>query len=167
MLLRQATAITALPVTVAIAVPWFIARSSDLAFVWPSDAFDLVIASMGMVSVGVGLMLFGMSVFHFWRHGRGTLAPWDPPRRFVVEGPYRFVRNPMISGVFLVVLGQACILRARPLAVWAAVFALINAVYIPLLEEPMLVARFGEAYTKYLRSVPRFIPRLRPWTPAR
>jgi protein-S-isoprenylcysteine O-methyltransferase Ste14 len=71
----------------------------------------------------------------------------------------------MISGVIVVLIGEACILRSGPLAEWAVLFALINLIYIPLLEEPGLVARFGEPYTRYKRFVPRCLPRLRPWTP--
>jgi protein-S-isoprenylcysteine O-methyltransferase Ste14 len=110
-------------------------------------------------------MLFVASVYYFWRRGRGTLAPWDPARLFVGDGPYRFVRNPMISGVIFVLIGEASILRSRSLGEWAVLFALANLVYIPMLEEPRLVARFGEPYTRYKRFVPRFLPRLRPWTP--
>jgi len=165
MLLRQAIAVIALPLTVTIVIPVWIGRRNDLAVVWPSDASGVLIVLLGIAAMAVGLSLFAVCVFYFWTRGRGTLAPWDPPRRFVAEGPYRFVRNPMISGVILVLVGEACILRARPLANWAALFALINGVYIPLLEEPMLAARFGDAYTRYLHAVPRFIPRLRPWTP--
>jgi protein-S-isoprenylcysteine O-methyltransferase Ste14 len=128
---------------------------------------DLV--SAAIVLGGAGLVLVGLtlsaSVFYFWSRGRGTLAPWDPPRFFVVDGPDRFVRNPMISGVILVLLGEAFMLRSRPLAEWAGLFGLINAIYIPLLEEPMLAARFGEPYRRYKRAVRRFVPRLRPWNP--
>ena len=98
--------------------------------------------------------------------GKGTLAPWDPPRRLVVRGPYQYVRNPMISGVVFVLLGEGLVLLSRPHTLWALTFFLVNCVYIPLSEEPMLKARFGQAYDDYCRHVPRLIPRLRPWDPA-
>jgi protein-S-isoprenylcysteine O-methyltransferase Ste14 len=81
----------------------------------------------------------------------------------VVRGPYRHVRNPMISGVLLVLLGEALVLRSRLHLTWACTFFAINAVYIPLLEEPDLEARFGESYREYRRHVPRLVPRLTPW----
>jgi protein-S-isoprenylcysteine O-methyltransferase Ste14 len=163
MVIRQLVAILALPCTVAIVIPVWIARRNHVSFTLPYD-----LASGGLVVCGGALLLagfglFATSVFYFWSRGRGTLAPWDPPRRFVVEGPYRYVRNPMISGVILLLLSEACILRSRPHAEWAALFTLINLVYIPLLEEPMLATRFGEPYRRYTRAVRRFVPRYRPW----
>jgi protein-S-isoprenylcysteine O-methyltransferase Ste14 len=110
--------------------------------------------------------LFAWTVGLFAGRGRGTLAPWDPPERLVVEGPYRHVRHPMISGVFLLLLGQAAAARSRLTVAWAAAFALTNAFYLPLWEEPELVARFGDDYLRYRRHVPRWVPRLRPWPPA-
>ena len=95
--------------------------------------------------------------------GKGTLAPWDPPRRLVVRGPYAYVRNPMISGVVFVLFGEALLLLSRPHLEWALLFLLINAVYIPLLEEPLLRERFGDEYREYSRHVPRLMPRLTPW----
>lgn len=73
----------------------------------------------------------------------------------------------MISGVVFVLWGEAFVLRSRPQAEWAAAFLLVNVVYIPALEEPMLEARFGDAWREYRRSVPRFLPRRRPWTAPR
>jgi len=165
MFLRQLASVMALPFTVTIVIPIWIARRERCALVSPSDAPGLALLLTGVVAVGVGLALFGACLFLFWTRGRGTLAPWDPPRQFVVDGPYRFVRNPMISGVIFVLAGEACICRSTPLARWAALFTILNLVYIPLLEEPMLAARFGDAYARYRRAVPRFIPRLRPWAP--
>jgi protein-S-isoprenylcysteine O-methyltransferase Ste14 len=165
MLVRQLISVIALPFTVTIAIPIWIARRNLVTFVRPLDLPGLALVLIGLAILGVGLLLFVASVFYFWTRGRGTLAPWDPPRRFVADGPYRFVRNPMISGVLFVLIGEACILRSRPLGEWAVLFALVNLVQIPMLEEPMLVARFGESYTLYKRFVPRFLPRLRPWKP--
>jgi protein-S-isoprenylcysteine O-methyltransferase Ste14 len=71
----------------------------------------------------------------------------------------------MISGVLLVLLGEAAVLLSRTHLAWALVFLGINAVYIPLLEEPLLASRFGEAYRDYCRHVPRLLPRRRPWVP--
>jgi protein-S-isoprenylcysteine O-methyltransferase Ste14 len=162
---RQMLAIVALPSVVAIAIPLWIARRYHTSFTGPDTPAGLAAVVVGAFLCAVGLVLFAWSVGNFWLRGRGTLAPWDPPRRFVVEGPYRFVRNPMISGVIFVLLGEACTLRSRPHAVWAGVFVLINAIYIPLLEEPMLAARFGEPYARYKRDVRSFVPRLRAWKP--
>src|SRR5439155_1862107 len=81
------------------------------------------------------------------------------------SGPYRYVRNPMISGVIFTLLGEALVLLSRPHLVWAATFFAINAVYIPLLEEPQLRWRFGADYDRYRAHVRRLVPRLRPWEP--
>src|SRR5204862_5613266 len=113
---------------------------NHVTFTIPQNAVAALAVLGGVVLGAVGLALFTASVFYFWSRGRGTLAPWDPPRQFVVDGPYRFVRNPMISGVLLVLLAEACILRSRAHAEWMALFAAINAMYIPILEEPMLAA---------------------------
>jgi protein-S-isoprenylcysteine O-methyltransferase Ste14 len=110
-------------------------------------------------------MLFASSFARFFADGEGTLAPWDPPRRLVVRGPYRYVRNPMISCVVFIVLAEALLLDSRSHLSWALLFAGINMLYIPLLEEPGLRARFGAAYEDYCRHVPRLVPRLRPWNP--
>jgi protein-S-isoprenylcysteine O-methyltransferase Ste14 len=103
------------------------------------------------------------SLRRFAGEGEGTLAPWDPPRNLVVRGPYRYVRNPMISGAVLFLFGEAALLLSLPHAVWAAAFLGLNSLYIPWMEEPQLERRFGESYREYCRNVPRVIPRLRPW----
>ncbi len=113
----------------------------------------------------IGLLLFASSLQRFATEGQGTLAPWDPPRRLVVRGPYRHVRNPMISGVLFVVFGEALVLVSEPHAMWALTFLGLNVVYIPLFEEPQLRRRFGAAYVEYCRHVPRLLPRLRSWKP--
>jgi protein-S-isoprenylcysteine O-methyltransferase Ste14 len=162
-LIRHLVAITLLPFTVAVVIPVWLARRNGTPLAIGSSPSQLALQVSGLALLGVGLLLFVSSLRRFATEGRGTLAPWDPPRRLVVRGPYRYVRNPMISGVLLVLFGEGLILLSRPQLEWALIFLGINAVYIPLFEEPMLAARFGESYREYCRHVPRLLPRWRPW----
>jgi protein-S-isoprenylcysteine O-methyltransferase Ste14 len=164
--LRHLLAIALLPFVVAVVVPVWVARRNHIAFTAGGDARSMAFQIAGVGLLIIGLSLFAASLRRFAREGEGTLAPWDPPRRLVVRGPYRFVRNPMISGVIFVLFAEALLLLSRPHALWAVAFFAINAVYIPLLEEPQLQHRFGASYDEYRRHVPRLIPRLKPWTPS-
>jgi protein-S-isoprenylcysteine O-methyltransferase Ste14 len=163
--LRHLISIAALPFTMAVLIPLWIARWNP-----PFALADAPIARVGqgagLVCLAVGLVLFFSSLKRFASEGQGTLAPWDPPRKLVVRGPYRYVRNPMISGVLFVLFGEAMVLWSRPHLTWALTFLVINAIYIPLLEEPQLRGRFGESYAESCRHVHRLIPRLRPWNSA-
>lgn len=152
-----------LPVTVVAIVPAWIFRRYDVVAAWPRGPLAAIAVGLGVPVCLIGLALFIASLFHFVSEGRGTLAPWDPPRHLVVQGPYRYVRNPMIAGVIFMLAGIALVLRSRPHALWALAAIGINAIYIPLLEEPLLDHRFGEEYRQYRRHVPRFVPRIRPW----
>ena len=165
MVVRHLIAIAVLPFMVAVAIPLWIARHGTVALVVGPTALLAGAQLAGVVALAIGLVLFAASLRHFAVRGRGTLAPWDPPKALVVEGPYRCVRNPMIAGVVFIVFAEALILLSWPHARWALFFLFVNAVYIPLLEEPLLARRFGESYTQYCRHVRRFIPRLRPWVP--
>jgi protein-S-isoprenylcysteine O-methyltransferase Ste14 len=163
MVLRHALAVLVLPGTVAVLVPWWIARSRGVTLGLPGSAPAVAVAAAGFVVLTLGVVLFLGCFRRFDQEGRGTLAPWDPPGRLVVRGPYAYVRNPMISGVMLVLVGEALLLRSPAHLVWAGAFFLINAIYIPAVEEPGLRRRFGEAYERYAREVPRLVPRLRPF----
>ena len=163
LLLRHLFAILALPFTVTVLVPLWIARRNATAFAWPATAGEIALFALGIASFAIGALLFVTTVHLFATRGRGTLAPWDPPKHLVVAGPYRYVRHPMISGVMFLLLSEAAILRSLPHLEWAATFFVINAIYLPLIEEPMLVRRFGNDYREYCRHVGRLIPRTRPW----
>jgi protein-S-isoprenylcysteine O-methyltransferase Ste14 len=164
-ILRHAFAILVLPVTVAVFVPLWLARRAALAPGLPTDLFGWLCVVSGSLLAVAGLVLFATTLRLFATRGRGTLAPWDPPVNLVVEGPYRYVRNPMIAGVLLVIAGEALILRSPVHGEWVGLFFLMNAVYFPLFEEPQLESRFGDEYREYKKNVPRFLPRLRPWIP--
>ena len=165
-LLRHLFAIAVLPFTVTVLVPRWIARRYGITAALGDSFGSLIVQLAGALLLIVGGFLFTASLRRFARDGRGTLAPWDPPRALVVRGPYRYVRNPMISGVVFILFGEALVLLSVRHAEWAAAFLLINLIFIPLVEEPMLAARFGEPYAEYRRHVPRIWPRLRPWDPA-
>ena len=162
-LLRHLAAIAALPFVVTIVIPLWIARRNATMIAPRHDPAGAALQIGGLLVLALGLLLFASSLRRFAGEGDGTLAPWDPPRRLVVRGPYRYVRNPMISGVLFVLFGEAMLLVSRPHLQWALTFLVINAIYIPLVEEPMLKARFGDAYDDYRRHVPRIFPRPRPW----
>ncbi len=157
---RQIRSILALPGVVVVGMP---AAILLLARDWRRPG-PLALAAAA-ASAGAGLALMAQTIRLFATRGEGTLAPWDPPSKLVVRGVYRRVRNPMITGVLLVLLGEVLATGSRALAAWLGGAALVNAIYIPLLEEPGLEARFGEDYRTYRRSVPRWVPRLRPWDP--
>jgi len=165
--LRHLFAIAALPFTVTVLVPIWIARRYAVVTALGRSLGEAALQLAGLVLVCVGLLLFIASLRRFATEGDGTLAPWDPPRRLVIRGPYRFVRNPMISGVIFVLAGEALILLSPPHGMWAASFVVINLIYIPLLEEPMMAARFGDDYREYCRHVGRILPRLRAWSGTR
>jgi protein-S-isoprenylcysteine O-methyltransferase Ste14 len=162
---RHLLAIALLPFTVAVLVPFWLADRNGVALAIGHGAAHIAVQLLGVGVIAVGLVLFVSSLRRFAGEGEGTLAPWDPPRRLVVRGPYRYVRNPMISGVVLTLFGEALVLWSAAQLKWAVLFLATNLVYIPLFEEPRLRQRFGASYIKYCRHVPRVIPRLRPWTP--
>lgn len=164
-LLRHLVAIAVLPFSVTVLIPLWLARRHGTTLEVGSSPPGIGGQLVGLVLLALGALLFGASLLRFVREGRGTLAPWDPPRRLVVRGPYRYVRNPMISGVVLLLFGEAAVLLSRPHLLWALLVFAINAVYIPLIEEPMLAERFGSDYQEYRRHVPRLVPRVRPWRP--
>jgi protein-S-isoprenylcysteine O-methyltransferase Ste14 len=143
-----------LPGTVAVVVPALI--------VWFGGAhFEPVTVAIGGVLIAAGLALVVWTIRLFVSIGRGTLAPWDATSKLVVSGPYRLVRNPMITGVGTILAGQALLFRSWGIAIELAVFALVNAIYFPLVEEPDLQRRFGAEYEEYRARVPRWLPRVR------
>jgi len=149
----------ALPIAVVLLIP---APSWD----WAAHAPGSLIATLfGLATIALGLQLFIASVLLFARHGEGSIMPWDPTERLVVQGIYRHMRNPMHTGVFLVLLGEGFLLRSTPLLILTAAMVVLHLFSIPLSEERGLERRFGEAYREYKRNVPRWIPRLTPWEP--
>lgn len=165
MLVRHLLSVAILPFVVTVLVPLWLVRTNHISLALGTTGPQMVAQSAGVLLLALGLFLFASSLRRFATEGEGTLAPWDPPRRLVVRGPYRYVRNPMISGVLFVLFGEALLLLSRPHLMWALIFLGLNFLVIPLVEEPGLRRRFGDSYIEYCRHVPRLIPRLRPWEP--
>jgi len=120
---------------------------------------DLGLAQVaGLVISAVGGVLTVWCVLTFAFVGRGTPAPFDPPRRLVVRGPYRFVRNPMYLGAALVLLGATLYFVSLALLGFTALFVLATHLFAVAYEEPTLRRMFGDEYESYCRRVNRWRP---------
>jgi len=158
--------IVLLPGMVTLAIPGTILwlTGTDTLGTWRSIPVSrVVLPSLGVACVGSGLVLAISTIRLFVAVGEGTIAPWDPTQRLVIRGVYRHVRNPMITGVCLFLIGEALLAASLPLLGLFAFGVIVNVTYIPLSEEPGLAMRFGNDYLAYKRSVPRWVPRLTPW----
>jgi len=162
---RHARAIALLPGNVTIVVPAVIliaGHGPDVG--WGFDGLVAVLPGLtGVMLVASGFALWAWTVRLFARIGQGTLAAWDATRHLVVAGPYAYVRNPMITAVLAVLLGEAALFGSPWLLIWSAAFFAINCMYFLMYEEPGLERRFGDEYRLYKRNVPRWIPRRTPW----
>lgn len=162
---RHARAIAILPGNVTIVVPaliFLLVEGPEIG--WGMGGVPAVLVAL----LGIALVVAGFSVW-LWtvrllsRIGKGTLASWDPTTRLVVAGPYRYVRNPMITAVATLLVGEAAFFGSLWILAWAALFIAINFAYFLRAEEPGLERRFGDEYRAYKRSVPRWVPRRTPW----
>jgi protein-S-isoprenylcysteine O-methyltransferase Ste14 len=113
-------------------------------------------AGIALVLLGIGPMAWSLLTFVF--RGRGTAAPFDPPRHLVVEGPYRYLRNPMYLGAILSLAGAALYYRSAVLLAYVGAFTLWAHLFVVLYEEPHLRRTFGDAYARYCRAVSRWMP---------
>ena len=162
---RSLRSILALPGVVLIILPGLI--------LWWTDSFNpgwdlsgwkvFIPYLLGAVLIGIGLILLISTIRLFTNVGKGTLAPWDPPRHLVVEGPYRYIRNPMHSGVFITLYGEGMLLGSVPILIFVTVIFVFHWFYIPLMEERWLTEKFGEEYLTYKQHVHAWIPRRTPW----
>lgn len=152
-----------LPVTIAVIIPLFIISSFNNHLLTFNSILSGLMLILGILLIFLGLLFVFYTNKSFLEIGKGTLAPWDPPKKLVVDGTYRHVRNPMISGVLMIVLGEALLFSSIELFILFILFFIVNHVYFVYLEEPGLIKRFGKDYIEYKKNVPRWIPRLTPW----
>ncbi len=146
------------PGVVAGAMPWWLTgwRGADW---WPPARV------FGGVLVLAGALVLVQAFVRFVVEGLGTPAPVAPTEHLVIGGLYRHVRNPMYLAVVATTLGQALIFGRPVLVGYSAVVAAAMWAFATWYEEPALTGQFGAEYTTYKNAVPRWWPRLRPWTP--
>jgi protein-S-isoprenylcysteine O-methyltransferase Ste14 len=161
-LVRHLLSILLLPMMVAVVLPrWILSNATAMDTRWPGTLATVPVRALGVVLMVAGVGLAAWCITLFASVGKGTLAPWDPTSKLVAVGPYRYTRNPMITGVATTLVGEALLTGSRVIALWALAFITLNHVYFLLSEEPGMARRFGESYAEYKRTVPRWLPRLR------
>ncbi len=157
-------AIIILPGTVLVFVPTVILLVSKGTRFSPDFQYPTEVTFFLSIAIAaVGGYLAVRTATLFTKFGYGTPAPWEPPKKLVITGPYRYVRNPMITGAILILLGETVLFNSWPLFLWTIVFLAGKMLYLPLVEEKELQQRFKEPYFEYMAHVPRWIPRFRVW----
>lgn len=145
---RAVLAFLALPAVVAFVVPVLLlgGRLAGLSF-----------NLLALIPFTAGVVLLLWCVGAFYRTGRGTLAPWDPPRALVVTGVYRLSRNPMYVAVVLILCGWALGFWSRALAIYAIVVTTAFHLRVVFGEEPWLARTYGADWERYKGHVPRWL----------
>jgi protein-S-isoprenylcysteine O-methyltransferase Ste14 len=135
-------------------VPYvFLLRRAPLPEAWSARHY----AALPILLAGLAGYL--TCLWFFTSHGRGTPAPIDPPKRLVMRGPYRWVRNPMYLAVLMVVLGEAVFFRHLTLALYLVFLASAFQLFVVAVEEGALRRRFGAIYSDYCNVTNRWLPR--------
>jgi len=124
--------------------------------VQPATLGAAQIAGMVVGAVGAALALWCIGTFVAM--GKGTPAPFDPPQKLVIAGPYRFVRNPMYIGAAIALAGAALFYGSWWLLAYAAAFIAVTHLFVIVYEEPTLDATFGADYSSYRERVRRWLP---------
>ena len=153
---KHIVSIVSLPVSILVFFPASLIALFGMKLLWGnyflSGAFVLI---FGLVFLALGLILLIYTISLFVSDGEGTIAPWYPTKHLVKRGIYGCVRNPMMMGVFLILMGECFVFGSLALVFYLLVFIAANLLYVPLIEEPKLVRRFGDEYLKYKKEVPR------------
>lgn len=128
---------------------------------------NLVFLIFGFSILGIGLLLFAECNWLFFKIGKGTLAPLPQieTKSMVIKGPYKYVRNPMIISVILILLAESFLFSSISILLYTGFFFLINVIYMQLSEEKGMITRFGEEYLHYKKNVRAWIPKTHPYSP--
>ena len=156
LLLKNLLFTVVVPGTVAVYIPWEIAADGP----GPSSGLATALRLGAPLPLAVGASIYAWCVWDFATFGRGTPAPIDAPKKLVVHGLYRYVRNPMYVGVLTFILGWACWFAAPVLLLYGAGVATLFHCFTVFYEEPTLRRLFGADYEAYTSRVNRWLPRL-------
>ena len=149
--LKTALFAALVPGTVSVVVPLLVVRGRPPA---TGATFGLA-----LLFLGLGAAIFLRCAWDFVVSGKGTPAPIDRPRRLVIQGLYRYVRNPMYVGVLSVIAGWAVLFGSGILAAYAAAWFIVFSLFVRFHEEPYLTRQFGEEYVAYKERAGRWLPK--------
>ncbi len=150
-----------LPFTVTVIIPIILTNYFTKVIIYDTGNHLLPLLGIVIITLGTALVIYTILLFAF--KGKGTLAPWNPTNYLVTEGPYAYVRNPMIIGVIVILAGQSLLLNSAYVALWMLGFAILNNLYFHQFEEAELERKFGNDYSDYSYHVRRWIPRISPY----
>jgi protein-S-isoprenylcysteine O-methyltransferase Ste14 len=142
------------PGTLTIVVPYLLLTSKLELFHVELSGFRLI----GLIPIAFGALLYFWCAWDFTFTGKGTPAPFDPPKEIVVRGLYRYVRNPMYVAALLILIGEVVLFESALILIYAAIVFSVFHLWVFFYEEPTLRRKFGESYEKYCRNVSRWIP---------
>ena len=129
-------------------------------------AFPHFGSSWWSLGLSLFLLVFGWLIM-FWPviaffRTRGTPVPFNPPTKLITTGPYAYIRNPMLLGLFIFLIGLGILLSSLSLIfIFTPLFILLNVLYLKAVEEKEMEKKFGQEYLEYKRRVPMFIPWLK------
>ncbi|MBW2674674.1 MAG: isoprenylcysteine carboxylmethyltransferase family protein [Deltaproteobacteria bacterium] len=154
-------------ITPIVALSYFLFASLFVILSFPTDRLlglpDLLPPSISAVLsipvIFLGLFLAFWSVLHFFQVRGGTPVPFNPPPELVTSGPYAHARNPMLSGLFILLFGLGLAFRSVSLSfIFTPLFILVNVMEVKTIEEPELEMRLGQRYLEYKKRTPMFFP---------
>ena len=144
------------PGSVTILLPYFLLTLKFKLFVLDIGIFHL----LGLIPIFLGVVITFYCFWDFIFAGKGTPAPMDPPKKLVVKGLYRVVRNPMYSGIVLILIGEILLFQSLILCIYTLLVLSVFHLFVVFYEEPILENRFRDSYINYFNSVPRWIPNI-------
>jgi len=153
-----------LPVNVIVIIPlliFFLTQNSYSYNIINFQSFPFYLSIFFLV---IGFFLSIWSVRTFYKlGGNGTPGPWKPVSNLIIKGPYQYVRNPMLLGVFFLLLFESIFFTSMPLFIWFIVFFIGNIIYFKNFEEKDLSKRFGDDYENYKKKVSMIFPKFNPY----
>ncbi|MBT8489919.1 MAG: hypothetical protein KJN62_02605 [Deltaproteobacteria bacterium] len=134
---------------------------TDRIFRFPSFFLNIPHIIVASLFIALGIALWFWSAWQFFK-AKGTPVPLNPPPRLVTSGPYTYVRNPMVTGIFFVLFALGIFFRSVSLTfIFSPLFLIVCALELKLLEEPELEKRLGQEYKEYKKITPMFIPKIK------